>query len=98
MLTVEQIRQTVAAYFKDKPVEKVWLFGSYARGEAKEESDVDLMFQFRPGTRIGIFALGGYRLDLSEHLGIEVDLVQPHLLYSRVASFVEKEKTLLLAQ
>ncbi len=98
MLTVEKIRQTVAGYFKDKPVEKVWLFGSYARGDAREDCDVDLLFELRPGARVGIFALGGYQLDLSEHLGRKVDLAQPHLLYELVAPFVEKEKTLLLTQ
>ncbi len=44
MLTIQQIKDTVTDYFKDKPVEKVYLFGSYASGEAKEESDVDLLF------------------------------------------------------
>lgn len=43
MLTTEQIKNTVSEYFKDKPVKKVYLFGSYARGEANEESDVDLL-------------------------------------------------------
>lgn len=43
MLTIEQIRQTVSDYFKDKPVKRVHLFGSYARGEADEHSDVDLL-------------------------------------------------------
>ncbi len=46
MLTFEKIQQTVAAYFRDKPVKKVWLFGSYARGEATEESDVDLLLRY----------------------------------------------------
>ncbi len=46
MLTLDQIRQTVAAYFRDKPVKQVWLFGSYARGEATEESDVDLLLRY----------------------------------------------------
>ncbi len=43
MLTTDQIKAVVADYFKDKPVKKVYLFGSYARGEANEESDVDLL-------------------------------------------------------
>lgn len=42
MLTIEQIKATVADYFKDKPVKSVYLIGSYARGDAGEASDVDL--------------------------------------------------------
>lgn len=45
MLTVEQIQAVVADYFRDKPVKKVWLFGSYARGEADDKSDVDLLVE-----------------------------------------------------
>lgn len=51
MLTTEQIQKTVTDYFKDKPVKKVYLFGSYARGEADEESDVDLTFELQPGLK-----------------------------------------------
>lgn len=46
MLTVQQIKQTVTDDFKDKPVKKGYLFGSYARGEAKEGSDVDLIVEY----------------------------------------------------
>jgi uncharacterized protein with HEPN domain len=36
MLSVEQIKSVVSDYFRDKLMKKVWLFGSYARGEARE--------------------------------------------------------------
>jgi predicted nucleotidyltransferase len=53
MLTTEQIQKTVAAYFKDKPVERVYLFGSYARGEADEQSDIDLLVDLDQHERTG---------------------------------------------
>ena len=53
MLTTDQIKKTVSDYFKDKPVKKVYLFGSYARGEASEESDVDLLVDIDERERIG---------------------------------------------
>ena len=46
MRTIEKIQAVVAGYFRDKPVKQVWLFGSYARGEAREDSDVDLMVTY----------------------------------------------------
>jgi len=42
-LPLEHIRQVVAAYFADKPARRVEVFGSYARGEATAESDLDLL-------------------------------------------------------
>jgi hypothetical protein len=53
MLTTDQIKKTVSDYFQDKPVKKVYLFGSYARGEASEESDVDLLVDIDERERIG---------------------------------------------
>ncbi len=38
--------QQLAEYFKTQPVLKAWLFGSYARGEETEDSDVDIYFSF----------------------------------------------------
>ncbi|MCB0608377.1 MAG: nucleotidyltransferase domain-containing protein [Lewinellaceae bacterium] len=40
-LTKQQL-SSLKLFFTDKPVKKVYLFGSYARGEADENSDVDL--------------------------------------------------------
>ena len=41
-------------FFSTQPVEKVWLFGSFARGEESAESDVDLLVEFTPQTKIGL--------------------------------------------
>ncbi|MCR5238663.1 MAG: nucleotidyltransferase domain-containing protein [Prevotella sp.] len=35
--------QLIADYFKTQPVLKAWLFGSFSRGEEREDSDVDLL-------------------------------------------------------
>jgi predicted nucleotidyltransferase len=43
ILTKEQIQNTITEFFADKPVNKVWLLGSYARGDADEKSDVDVL-------------------------------------------------------
>ena len=41
--TIDEIREKVKPIAEKYGIEKVWLFGSYARGEATEESDVDLL-------------------------------------------------------
>ncbi|NUQ03773.1 MAG: nucleotidyltransferase family protein [Anaerolineae bacterium] len=60
----------------------VRVFGSVARGEAREDSDVDFLVEFRKGT--SIFELAGLRLDLMDLLSHDVDLVpedslKPHV-------------------
>ena len=52
-LSKKHIRQ-IQGYFKTQPVLKVYLFGSYVRGEATEESDVDLLVKLDYTQRIGL--------------------------------------------
>ena len=39
-MTTNQIKTTVADYFRRQPVLKAWLFGSYSRGEQTKDSDL----------------------------------------------------------
>jgi uncharacterized protein len=54
------------------------VFGSVARGENREESDVDFLVEFDKGCTL--FDLIGLRLDLKDLLGVEVDVVTPNSL------------------
>lgn len=42
-MSQQAMTQLIAEYFKTQPVLKAWLFGSYARGEEREDSDVDIL-------------------------------------------------------
>ena len=51
------------------------LFGSMARGEAREDSDVDLLVKFNDSANIGLFELDRVQRDLEMRFGRKVDLV-----------------------
>jgi len=70
-LSLDFIRQVLAEYFADKPVQRVEIFGSYARGEATAESDLDLLIDMAHPVGWEYFS---YADDLQEKLGIKVDL------------------------
>ena len=56
--SIEEIKEIVAPIAKQYGVEKVYLFGSYARGEATKDSDIDLIID-TTGTEINtLFKLG----------------------------------------
>jgi predicted nucleotidyltransferase len=57
------------------PVARIEVFGSVARGEAREGSDVDLMVEFLPGAGAGLFEMGALKEDLEEKIGCRVDLL-----------------------
>ena len=68
--SLDYIRQVLAEYFADKPVRRVQVFGSYARGEATAESDLDLLLEMEQQVGWGFF---DYARDLTAQLGIQVD-------------------------
>ena len=72
-MSTQMMTQQIADYFKTQPVLKAWLFGSYARGEQTEISDVDILIQ--PEKSVGLFKLSGMHLDLQDLLHLDVDLV-----------------------
>ena len=95
MLTFETIQKTIADYFRDKPVKAVWLFGSYARGEATEESDVDLLFDMDESVRISYFTLAQYLIDMEDTLAKKVDIALEKNLFEPVRPYVIADRKLL---
>ena len=72
MLSIPRIRECIAPICKKYPIRKAYLFGSYARGNATEKSDVDLRIE---GDIKSFFMLGGIYSELSDALGAELDLL-----------------------
>jgi predicted nucleotidyltransferase len=67
----------------------VRIFGSVARGEADEKSDIDLLVNMEPGR--SLFDLGGLLADLEDLLGCNVDVVTEDGLRDRIRDRVLKE-------
>ena len=92
----EQITNQIAEYFKTRPVLKAWLFGSFARGEENDKSDIDILFvPDRSGKPFTLFTMGGMYMELRDLLGREVDLVEEGSLRPYAEQNVEKEKLLI---
>lgn len=94
MLT-EQTIASLRKYFSGRPVEKVWVFGSFARGEERADSDVDLLVAFDPSSKVSLFTMGGMYMDLRKLLGRDVDLIEAGTLEDYAAQTAEKDKQLI---
>ena len=91
-LSLDFIRQVLAEYFADKPVQRVEIFGSYARGEATAESDLDVLLSRETDSKLNLFDLAVYKDDLEQLLQVSVDLgtqIDPY-----VWRYVKKDITL----
>ena len=96
--SIEEMKQLVTPIAEKYGLRAVYLFGSYARGEATDASDVDILID-RTGSKIkGMFDMGGLYNDLQERLGKKVDLVTTATLeqkstLERTPWFVENLRT-----
>ena len=94
-MSTQAMTKLIAEYFKTQPVLKAWLFGSYARGEEHEDSDVDILFEPDMSQRFSLLTLGGMYMDLKEMLGREVDLVPEGSLLPFASESADHDKILI---
>ena len=74
MQTIENIKRAVIPIAKDYGIRRVFLFGSYAKGTATEDSDVDLLIE-KGDKLFTLLSLSGFRLDTIEALDMPVDVI-----------------------
>ena len=72
-------------------VSGVAVFGSYARGEARPESDLDLLLDFAADARPTYFTLARLDAFLQETLGVKVDTIPRESLNPRIEPYVRSE-------
>ena len=72
MITPQQQDTIISATRRIRPT-LVGVFGSYARGEENDNSDLDILIDF--DIKVDLLELIGLEQELSELLGIKVDLV-----------------------
>lgn len=73
--TIDELRKRIVPITQKYKIPAVYLFGSYARNEATDKSDVDILID-REGSAIrGMFDMGVLYIELRESIGKEIDLV-----------------------
>jgi predicted nucleotidyltransferase len=66
----------LSKYFASQPIERAWVFGSYARSEEKKKSDIDLLVNFIADSKITLFKYVHIVNDLQSLTGKRIDLVE----------------------
>lgn len=87
--------EKISEYFKTQPVLKAWLFGSYARGEETEESDVDILILPDKSQHFSLFTLSAMYEDLKDLLNREVDLITDGGLMPFARESADRDKILI---
>lgn len=95
MPDVQTIRNIAADLGSKYGVESIYLFGSYAKGKASPDSDVDLLLE--KGNIKGLIQLAALQHAFEASLGIPVDLLTPDCLDKEFLDCIEPEAILLYA-
>lgn len=92
--SAEQLLETLKSHeadLRELGVTRIGVFGSVARGEASENSDIDLFAELDREKKIGLIAYAGIVDHLKEMLGRSVDLVQCPAKKAHMREAIEKE-------
>jgi len=85
-----EIKNIILSHLKDYDVLKVGIFGSFARGDNKKGSDIDILVEFKKSP--SLLSLIKLENTLSEILGIKVDLVTTGALKNkRIKKSIKKD-------
>jgi predicted nucleotidyltransferase len=67
-------KNRIAEFCKRNRIRRLSLFGSVLREDFNPDSDVDILVEFEPGTRVGLIRLSGLEIELGNIVGRKVDL------------------------
>ena len=88
--------QRAAPELRAAGIAALYLFGSRARGEARDDSDVDLAFEVADGAHFNLIDQAHFQIRLQQLLGRKVDFVSREGMRPRMRQRVDAEMVRLL--
>lgn len=85
-INLDDIKKKALPILKEAGVTRSSIFGSYVSGEAREDSDIDMLVDVPKGT--GLFGFVGIQLKLEAALGRKVDLVEYATIKPRLKPYI----------
>lgn len=86
--------EKIKNYLRGKPVLKAYIFGSVARNESEENSDIDILVELDYSQGIGLEFVE-MQLDLEDILDCNVDLLSSNAISKYIRPFIDKDKILI---
>jgi len=91
---MDEVIEKLIHVLKKHGIKKIEIFGSYARGEAKQGSDLDLIVEFEK--RKSLLELVGIEQELEDRLGIKIDLLTEASISPYLIEKIKKESKVVL--
>lgn len=93
--SIDDLKKIIVPIAEKYHISKVYLFGSFARGDQNDISDLDLRIE--KGELKGMFALCGFYTEVEEALHMKVDILTTGSLDEDFLKKIEKDEVLLYA-
>lgn len=93
--SIEELKEIISPIAEKYHISKVYLFGSFARGDYNEQSDIDLRIE--KGELKGMFALCGFYTEVGEALQMKVDVLTTGSLEDDFLKEIEEDEVMLYA-
>jgi len=94
-MNLEEVKEILARHREELRerfrVKEMGIFGSYVRGEAKGGSDLDVLVEFEEDAKLSLLDMVGLETELSDLLGVKVDLVEKKNLKPHIGQRILKE-------
>ncbi|KUO49178.1 MAG: hypothetical protein APF76_07080 [Desulfitibacter sp. BRH_c19] len=94
-MNLEFIKNKAVPILKRHGIKKASVFGSFARGEEKHNSDIYILIEYLPETKKSLFKRIELKYDLQDVLNADVDLVTENALSRKNLKMISKAKMLL---
>jgi hypothetical protein len=91
-MSIEEIKKKILPALKKYGVEKAAFFGSFARGEQREGSDLDILVEFKDRESKTLLDLVGLELELEEVLNHKVDVLTYNSIHPLLRTHILKEQ------
>ena len=93
-MNIEEIKNEILPVLKKHDVSKASLFGSVVRGEAREDSDIDILVEFKG--KKSLLDLAGLKIELEELVGRRIDILTYNSLHPLLKDRILSEQEAIL--
>ena len=94
-MSTQAITRVIADYFKSQPVDRAWIFGSFARGEETPDSDIDILVEYDTNARISLLTISHMMGELEKSTGHRIDLIEDGCLLPFAEASANRDKKLV---